>query len=196
MEEIAYEYGGGLYVNLTNRCPCRCTFCIRSEAQGLGTAESLWLDHDPTADEVMADLEKFDLSRYQEVVFCGYGEPLCALDTLAEVARRVKAKGLKTRVNTNGLGDLINGKPTVPLLRDVIDVVSISLNAPDAGRYDELCRPSLKGAYEAMLAFAKACKGNFDTRFSVVDVITPAEIERCRAIAAELGIPLRVRHFS
>lgn len=196
MEEIVYEYGDGLYVNLTNRCPCRCTFCIRSQTDGLGTAGCLWLDHDPSADEVMEAFQQFDLSSYGEVVFCGYGEPLCALETLLEVCKWLKKMGIRTRVNTNGLGDVIHQKPTVPLLKGLVDVMSISLNAPDAARYDALCNPSVEGAYDAMLAFARECKGAFDTRFSVVDVIPPEEIERCKTIAAEMGIPLRVRHFT
>lgn len=197
MEEIVYEYGGGLYVNLTNRCPCRCTFCIRSQTDGLGTADSLWLEHEPTADEVMAAFGAFRLDDYKEVVFCGYGEPLCALDTMLEVSRRLKKiSSLKLRINTNGLGDRINGRPTIPLMKGLIDIVSISLNAPDAACYDALCRPSLEGAYETMLTFARECKDVFDTRFSVVDVISPEEISRCKKIAEEMGIPLRVRHFS
>lgn len=196
MEETVYEYGGGLYVNLTNRCPCRCNFCIRSQADGLGSADSLWLEHEPTAGEVLSAFQKFNLSDYQEVVFCGYGEPLCALETLLEVSRGLKESGMKLRINTNGLGDLINGKPTVPLLKGLIDVMSISLNAPDAQSYNALCHPSVENAYEAMLAYARACKDNFDTRFSVVDVIGPDEIARCKKIAEEMGIPLRVRHFT
>lgn len=196
MEETVYEYGGGLYVNLTNRCPCRCNFCIRSQADGLGSADSLWLEHEPTAGEVLSAFHKFNLSDYQEAVFCGYGEPLCALETLLEVSRGLKESGMKLRINTNGLGDLINGKPTVPLLKGLIDVMSISLNAPDAQSYNALCHPSVENAYEAMLAYARACKDNFDTRFSVVDVIGPDEIARCKKIAEEMGIPLRVRHFT
>lgn len=196
MEETVYEYDGGLYVNLTNRCPCRCNFCIRSQADGLGSADSLWLEHEPTAGEVLSAFQKFNLSDYQEVVFCGYGEPLCALETLLEVSRGLKESGMKLRINTNGLGDVINGKPTVPLLKGLIDVMSISLNAPDAQGYNALCHPSVENAYEAMLAYARACKDNFDTRFSVVDVIGPDEIARCKKIAEEMGIPLRVRHFT
>lgn len=196
MEETVYEYDGGLYVNLTNRCPCRCNFCIRSQADGLGSADSLWLEHEPTAGEVLSAFQKFNLSDYQDVVFCGYGEPLCALETLLEVSRGLKESGMKLRINTNGLGDLINGKPTVPLLKGLIDVMSISLNAPDVQSYNALCHPSVENAYEAMLAYARACKDNFDTRFSVVDVIGPDEIARCKKIAEEMGIPLRVRHFT
>ena len=109
MEDILYVYGDSLYVNLTNKCPCRCTFCIRSQKEGLGTAESLWLDHDPTAEEVIAAFGDYDLSAYQEVIFCGYGEPMCALDTLLAVCRYLRGVGgVKIRVNTNGLGDLIH----------------------------------------------------------------------------------------
>ena len=114
MEDILYVYGDSLYVNLTNKCPCRCTFCIRSQKEGLGTAESLWLDHDPTAEEVLAAFGDYDLSAYQEVIFCGYGEPMCALDTLLAVCRYLRGVGgVKIRVNTNGLGHAT--RPGLPL---------------------------------------------------------------------------------
>lgn len=196
MEEIVYRYENGIYVNLTNHCPCRCSFCIRGQMQGLGTAESLWLDHTPALEEVIKALESFPMEAGQEVVFCGYGEPLCALDVLAETAKYLKEKGMRLRINTNGLGDRINGKPTIPVLKGLIDTVSISLNAPNAARYDELCRPAMPGAYESMLEYARECKKYFDTRFSVVDVIPPEEIAQCQKIADEMGIPLRVRHFT
>ena len=140
MEDILYVYGDSLYVNLTNKCPCRCTFCIRSQKEGLGTAESLWLDHDPTAEEVIAAFGDYDLSAYQEVIFCGYGEPMCALDTLLAVCRYLRGVGgVKIRVNTNGLGDLIHGKPTAPLLEGLVDTVSVSLNTSDAEKYNAVC---------------------------------------------------------
>ena len=199
MEEILYTYGDSLYVNLTNRCPCRCTFCIRSQTDGLGSAGSLWLDHDPTAAEVIAAFGAYDLSRFGEVVFCGYGEPFCALDTLLEVCRWLRgASDVRIRVNTNGLGDLICGKATPPLLAGLVDAVSVSLNTSDPARYLALCRPSFgEAAYDAMLRFARDCKPYVpDVRFSVVDVIGPEDVEGCRKIAREAGIPLRVRAFS
>ena len=196
MEEIVYQYENGIYVNLTNRCPCRCSFCIRGQMDGLGTAESLWLEHSPVVEEVMNAFEAFTLKAGQEVVFCGYGEPLCALDVLVETAKRLKSQGVRLRINTNGLGDRINGKPTIPVLKGLIDTMSISLNAPNADRYEELCHPGMPGAYESMLEYARECKNHFDTRFSVVDVISPEEISQCQKIADEMGIPLRVRHFT
>ena len=195
MADILYVYEGHLYLNITNRCPCDCVFCIRQNGDGVGTAETLWHPHDPSTDEVMATLRAFDFSPFTEAVFCGYGEPTVALDTLLAAAKYLKEQGLKVRLNTNGLADLIHGKPTAALLRGLVDTVSISLNAPTAARYNEVTRPSFgERAFEAMLSYAKACKEIVPhVAFTVVDVISPEEIEACRAIADRMGIPLRVR---
>ena len=106
-QTIVYPVYEGLYVNLTNRCSCACTFCIRQSASGVGLdgnggANNLWLDHEPSFEEVMAAIEEQDMSRYRELVFCGYGEPTYALDVLKPVAAEVKRRyGLPVRVNTN-----------------------------------------------------------------------------------------------
>ena len=139
-EEILYEYGDQLYVNLTNRCPCRCDFCIRGKTDGLGTADSLWLDHDPSAQEVIAALKGRELARYQEVVFCGYGEPFCALEVLLEVCRWLREHTrLRTRINTNGLADLITGRSAALELDGRVDAVSVSLNASTPEKHDAIC---------------------------------------------------------
>ncbi len=195
---ILYTYGGQLYVNLTNQCPCRCTFCIRSQQEGLGSADSLWLGHTPDVDAVIREFAGYRLEDFSEIVYCGYGEPLCALDHLLAVSRYIRSVSrLKIRVNTNGLGDLICGKPTVPLLKEAVDAVSISLNAPNAQRYLELTRSRFGiRSFDAMLQWAAECKREIpDTRFSVVDVISRQEIAACQKIADQMGIPLRVRHF-
>ena len=195
MADILYVYEGQLYLNITNRCPCNCTFCIRKNGDGVGSAETLWHQHDPSRDEVMAALRAYDFSPYREAVFCGYGEPTVALDTLLTAARYLKEQGLRVRVNTNGLSDLIHGKPTAALLAGSVDAVSISLNAPTAARYNEVTRPSFgERAFEAMLSFAADCKKCIPSvTFTVVDVITPAEIEACQTLADGMGITQRVR---
>ena len=33
--------------------------------------QTLWLEHEPTVEEVKVEFAKFDLSEYEEVVFCG-----------------------------------------------------------------------------------------------------------------------------
>lgn len=112
---ILYEIGDTLYVNLTNRCPCSCTFCIRNESDTVNGHDVLWLEREPTAGEVIDRLCELDLSRYSELVFCGYGEPMEAFDVLKEVARWMKENTeLPVRINTNGQGSLINGRDITP----------------------------------------------------------------------------------
>ncbi len=199
MTDILYTLEDSLYVNLTNHCPCRCSFCIRQGGDGVGSAENLWFTaEEPTLQQVLEAFAGVNLSDYKELVFCGYGEPTCALDTLLAVCRYVRGVSrLPIRINTNGLADLFHKKPTAHLLEGLVDTVSISLNAPDAARYNEVTRPAYgEAAFEAMLAYARDCKACIpQVLFTVVDVITPEEISRCQALADGMGIPLRVRQF-
>ena len=140
---ILYRVHHGLYVNLTNRCSCACTFCVRGLSDSVGEAESLWLSREPTYEEVIAAFGGFDMGQFNEVVFCGFGEPTEAWGTLTRVARYVKETfGLPTRVNTNGLGSLICGRDIAPEFEGIIDTASISLNAPDAKTYQKIVRSS------------------------------------------------------
>ena len=198
MADIIYTDAGSAYMNITNKCPCSCIFCIRSNGDGLGSAESLWLKKDPTLDEIKAEIDAFDFSPSREVVFCGYGEPTQALDNLIETARYLKEKhGLKIRLNSNGLSDLVNGKPTAHLLEGVVDSISISLNAPDTESYHRVARSKFgMDAFPALIKFAEDCKKYIpQVKFTVVDAITGDEIERCKKLADEMGITLRVREW-
>ncbi|MBO5420540.1 MAG: TIGR04100 family radical SAM protein [Clostridia bacterium] len=198
MADIIYTYAGSAYMNITNKCPCSCIFCIRSNGDGLGSAESLWLKKDPTIDEIKSEIDNFDFSPYSEVVFCGYGEPTQALDNLIEAAKYLKEKhALKIRLNSNGLSDLVNGKPTAHLLEGVVDSISISLNAPDAESYQRVTRSKFgEEAYPALLKFAEDCKKYIpNVKFTVVDVISEDEISECKKISEKMGIPLRVRKW-
>lgn len=198
MADIIYTYEGSAYLNITNKCPCSCVFCIRSNGDGLGSAENLWHKNDPTLDEIKAEIDSFDFTPYKEVVFCGYGEPTQALDNLIESAKYLKEKyGLKIRLNSNGLGDLINGKETAKMLSGIVDCISISLNAPDAESYQRVSRSKFGDkSFDAVIKFASDCKKYIpEVKFTVVDVITAEEIEKCKKISAELGIPLRVREW-
>lgn len=195
---ILYTVGDKLYVNMTNRCPCRCTFCIRNNGDGAYGSDSLWLEREPTADEIKAEFEKYgDLSQFSEVVFCGYGEPMERADELAAIAGWLKEKyDVKIRLNTNGLGDKINGRATAEMLKDRIDIVSVSLNSCDREKYNAVTRPKWDDAFEAMLGFASDCKKYVPkVMFTVVDVISDEEIEGSKALAEKLGIELRVRSY-
>lgn len=194
---ILYDYKESLYINMTNKCPCACVFCIRDETDHVGNSDSLWLDHDPTVEEVKNEFEKFDLDKYDEIVFCGYGEPLVRINEVVEVAKYIRSiSDIKIRVNTNGLSDLMHKKKTAVLLKDNIDAVSISLNAPNKTRYNEVTQPKFgEKSFEALLDFATDCKKYIkEVNFSVVDEINEQEIKESQELADKMNIPLRVRH--
>lgn len=113
---ITYEYGDNLYINVTNRCPNACDFCLRNNSTGSLYADNLWYEGaEPTKEEILADLKKRDLNSYAEIVFCGYGEPACRWDDMLWLAARLKEMGNYTlRVNTNGLADCITGRNAAP----------------------------------------------------------------------------------
>lgn len=194
---ILYKLHQNLYVNLTNRCPCACTFCLRQTKDAVGEATSLWLEREPTLAEIIADFSDFDMSQYQEVVFCGFGEPTERLDVLLEVAKYVKENfHLPTRINTNGLSDLIHGEKTAHLLKGLIDTVSISLNTPSPERYHELVRCKFGDiSYQAMLDFAKDCTKYVPNvvMTTVSTTLTEEEEEQCAKICKELGVTYRIR---
>lgn len=199
MMTITYPVNKGLYINMTNRCPCACTFCLRHNADGVYGSDSLWLDREPTVQEVCDSVDTWDLNQFNEVVFCGYGEPTERLEDLLLVAKYIKAKGdIKIRINTNGLADLIWQKQTAPQLKDLIDTVSISLNTPNQEDYLKVVRPKFGvESYDAMLRYAKDCTAYVpNVVMTVVDVVTTKEEqEQCRKICENIGARLRVRPF-
>lgn len=194
---IVYEVHDGLYVNLTNRCPCACTFCLRQTMDSVGNSGGLWLEHEPSVQEVKQAMMAMDMSQYSEVVFCGFGEPTERLDALLEVAAFVKQEyNLPIRINTNGLGDLVNGEPTAPKLRGLIDTVSVSLNTPDAEKFLKLTRSKFgEKSFDAMIDFAKSCVGIVPkvVMTTVETTISKEEEEECRAICEKIGAIYRIR---
>ena len=196
---IFYEYGDNLYVNLTNECPMNCTFCERQYTDKIGEADTLWLDHEPSMIEVLQELAKWNMSNYKELVFCGFGEPTERMDLVIDVANIVKRhNNILIRLNTNGLANLINGKDVVPRFKDVIDIVSVSLNAPDAETYLKLTQSEFGiESFDAMIQFTKECKQyvNKVIMTSVSTTITEEEEARCAAICEELGVEYHVRPY-
>ncbi|MDR1412423.1 MAG: TatD family nuclease-associated radical SAM protein [Actinomycetes bacterium] len=196
---IAYRYHDNLYLNITNRCPCDCQFCLRNDKAAVGEAQTLWLEHEPSADEVIEALRAWDLRYFREIVYCGYGEPFSAYEVMMQTARWIKdcPDQLKVRLNTNGLGDLIVGRPTAPDLAGLFDAVSVSLNAPTPKAYEALCRPVFGlDALPHILSFTRQVKEYVpEVVLSVVDLLSPEDLAACEAIAADMGVPLRVRRF-
>ncbi|WP_029324649.1 TIGR04100 family radical SAM protein [Butyrivibrio sp. AE3004] len=198
MADILYTYKNSVYANITNKCNCSCTFCIRSLKDGIGSADTLWHQKNPTEKDVIDAIKNYDFTGFDELVFCGYGEPTCALDILLSAAKIAKEeKGLKTRLNTNGLGNEENGRNIVPELSKVIDSISISLNAPDSEKYEEVSRPKYSNAFDKMVDFASKCHKEIkDVKWSIVDVLPAEDIEKCKQLSKKTGIALRIRHFS
>lgn len=194
---ITYRLSDSLYVNMTNRCSNRCDFCVRNFSDGIGESGGLWLDREPTVDEVAESILK-NASGCREIVFCGYGEPLMRLDDVTAVIKKVKPLlNLPFRINTNGQADLIHGRETACELAGLVDTVSISLNAPDAHGYDLVCHSDYgEKSFDALIKYAQDCK-----RFvphvilSVVDVMPADDIEECRQIAVSAGVGFRVREM-
>ncbi len=191
-DTYTYQIGDNLYINLTNRCTNRCTFCVRN---GKETYEgyALWLkDGEPTREQIFSELG--DPKRYNEIVFCGFGEPTCRLEDMLFLCDKVHEMGGRTRLNTNGHGGLLAGYDIAPKFRGRLDGINVSLNAPTEEEYNAVCRPLVENAFHGMLAFAESCKREgLNVWLSVVDCIGPEKVEECKKLAHMLQIPLRVR---
>ncbi len=197
---ITYEYYDALYVNLTNRCSNACTFCVRNKHDNVNGQDDLWLEREPTREEIQADFQARDMSKYSEVVFCGYGEPMVRYDDVLFLAKWLKEtyQQIPVRINTNGQANLIAGRDITPELAGIVDVLSISLNAENAQKYQKLCRSEFgEAAYEGLLDFAERAKEFVPSVvLSVVDkTMPPEEIAHCREIAQSRGVELRVRPY-
>ncbi len=198
---ILYRVKNNLYVNLTNRCPCNCTFCIRNITDSVSDKDDtpLWLEHEPSYEEIIKAFDSYDMSEFNELVFCGYGEPTERLDLLLETAEYVKRTfDIKIRLNTNGMADLIWNKDTAPAFKGLIDTVSISLNTSDPVRYQEMvrCRFGEK-SFAAVLTFAKNIKKYVPNVIlsTVSSTISAKDEEKCAEICKSLGVSYRIRHF-
>lgn len=197
---ITYIVEDKLYVNVTNRCSNRCEFCIRNNGDGAYGSDSLWLEREPTRDEILESVFSHDLTAFPELVFCGYGEPGYRLDDAVQVAREVKKKypNIKVRINTNGQSDLIHGRDTAQDYEGAFDIVSISLNSPTAEGYQKICHSVFgEKAFDALLAFTGRVNSYVPTvqLSAVKETLTDAEIELCKKISAELGVTLRLRDY-
>ncbi|MEW6602516.1 MAG: TatD family hydrolase [Nitrospirota bacterium] len=191
--EIAYRIRDSLYLNITNKCTNKCGFCVKFRTSYV-KGHNLRLAKEPTAAQVIKEIG--DPKAYKEIVFCGIGEPLIRLDVVKKVAVWIKAQGGRVRINTNGQGNIIHDRNIVPELKDIVDSISVSLDAENEKKYDKVCRPSIKGAYKGVISFIReAVKVIPDVKVTVVK-IPGVDVEKCRAVANDLGVELRVRSFN
>ncbi|MCX5725810.1 MAG: TatD family nuclease-associated radical SAM protein [Candidatus Saganbacteria bacterium] len=201
-DAIAYQLGDSLYLNITNRCTNQCTFCIRYKTRTFHGKYPLWLNREPAAKEILEAIG--DPSKYKQIVFCGYGEPLIRLETIKEVAKDLKSKiqnlkskqGVIIRIDTNGEANLFYQRNILPELKGLIDSISISLNAENAEVYDSSCRSIYgKKAFDAIIEFIKESKKYIPkVEITVVD-IPGIDKKACEKIAKDLGVKFRVRSY-
>lgn len=195
MNNYVYEVGNNLYINLTNKCSNDCFFCIRNGHDDMN-GTNLWLDCEPDFDDVVNQLPD-DLSKYDEIVFCGFGEPTYKIDLMCQLGRFFKSKGKTTRINTNGQANLIFGDDVTEKMVGAIDKVNVSLNASNAKEYQRICKSVFgEDSFESMLEFAHQCQDlGMDVIMSVVDIIGKDEVDACQQLCDERGLKLRVRVF-
>lgn len=196
---ISYPIRNSLYLNLTNRCTSECAFCVRYKTDFV-KGHNLRLQKEPELAEILNELK--DVAKYQEVVFCGFGEPLIRLDLIKEISKNLKSRGIKVRIDTNGHGNLIHKRNILPELKGLVDSMSISLNAENEEKYFKICHPSFgKGTYLKVIEFIKEAKKYIpEINVSVVDLPAAAglpevDIEKCKSVARELGVGFRLREY-
>ena len=191
-----YVVGNNLYINLTNRCSNRCEFCVRYYDNPI--YGDLWLQDEPTAENVILTIQQnFDLNQYDEVVFCGYGEPTYRWEAIKLICDYIHSQGKKTRINTNGQGNKINGRDITQEMCQYIDSINVSLNATDSVKYDKICHSDYGlQAFDILIDFVCKCvqhQGN--VCLSVVDCIGEQEIAKAKQICDKIGCKLKVREL-
>lgn len=205
--KIVYRFKNALYINLTNRCPNACVFCLKNKFSMRFHEYNLNLcGKEPSASEVLAEIYKgISSSAIEEVVFCGYGEPTMRLPVLMEIAstlkqqiKDAKIKPFKIRLNTLGMGNLVHKRDISGDLASVLDKISISINSPYKEEWLSLVRPKKEyeqDGYESVLDFIKLCAQKMpDVVVSVVDK-QGIDIEAVKKLAAELGAKFYLREY-
>jgi len=161
---IAYPLKKGIYLNITNRCPTVCRFCIKRILKWRFERWNFRLaGGEPPAAAVLAAFAAVARRRnFSEVVFCGYGESTYRLPDMLEISRTVRSRhpGTSLRLNTVGLGNLIWGRDIVPELKGALDAVAVSLNTADPEQWVRIHSPlppfRVRG-FESALEFIRGC---------------------------------------
>jgi len=191
---VAYKIRNSLYLNITNRCSNRCSFCAKFEDFTV-KGHHLLLDHEPTAAEVLAAIGS--RTDFDEVVFCGYGEPLLRLDLVKEVAADLKSRGAKIRINTDGQANLVHGRNILPELAGLADTVSVSLNAADAATYSALCHtPFGEAGFQGVCDFLREAVKHIPTVVATAVTVPGVDIAPIRQLALSLGVQFREREYA
>jgi TatD DNase family protein len=192
--KIAYKIRNSLYLNITNRCSNRCSFCAKFDNFTV-KGHNLLLDGEPSFEEIMAAVGQ--PREIEEIVFCGYGEPLIRLDLVKQVASELKGRGFPIRINTDGQANLVHGRNILPELTGLVDSLSVSLNAPNAVMYGEICNtPFGEAGFEAVCTFIREAQRHIPQVVASAVTVPGIDIDACRRLAESLGAEFRVREYA
>lgn len=190
--QLVYDIGDNRYINIGKTCTLRCTFCPKQHGSWQVHEFNLKLARMPTSAQLIEALG--DISRVNEVVFCGFSEPTLRLNVLLQVARWAKLQGGYVRVNTDGLGNLVHGRNILPELAECVDAVSISLNAQDERHYEQHCQPQLPGSYQSLREFITLAPRYINSvTVTAIDGLAGVDIAACETIAHQAGAAFRRR---
>ncbi|MFH2070931.1 MAG: TatD family nuclease-associated radical SAM protein [Elusimicrobiota bacterium] len=194
-QDICYKYKNNLYLNITNRCTMRCPYCIKYRWRWKYRGYNLRLKNEPAAEEIIRAIDS-RLKGIKEAVFCGYGEPTLRLDVIKTVAAHLKKSSVFVRINTNGHGDMINGRNICPELKGIVDRVSISLNVCNARDYYEMHKPVFgMKTFKGVIEFVKECR-KYVPEVVITTVRLPGvDIKKCREIARAMGAGFSARKY-
>ncbi len=196
---VVYWLGNNLYLNITNKCSNNCYFCIRNFTEGISDFK-LKLEKDPSISYVIDKLQEvINLKYWQEIVFCGFGEPLERLDCVLEICKWIRknyGKIVSLRIDTNGQGFLLNkNREVIRELKEAgVDKISVSLNAYDNEIYAQICRPVFTNPFESILEFIKKARETFDVEITAV-AIPEIDITKMKKIARKMGVEFRIRRY-
>lgn len=195
MSQIAYLIRNSLYLNITDRCTLECQFCPKHTHQGPVVHDfDLSLDHRPDIDEIISAIGK--PTNYDELVFCGFGEPTLRFKILIAVSRWIKEQGGKIRINTDGLANLVNKRNVLPEMQGLIDSLSVSMNAQNPEVYAQHCQPALPGSWQAMLDFLEQAPTYIpNVTATAIDGLEGVDIAACKKLAAQRGVEFRRRQL-
>ncbi len=191
-DTLVYDIGNNRYINLCNKCTLRCSFCPKNHDEWQVHDYDLSLGKSPKSLDILAQLG--EVTRFDEIVFCGFGESTLRLKELLFIGAEIKKQGGRTRLNTDGLANLVYGRNVLPEMAKVIDSLSISLNAQDEATYNKHCLPTLENSYQGVRDFIELAPTYIkDVQVSAIDGLEGVDIKACQTIAESAGAKFKPR---
>ncbi|MDR3195176.1 MAG: TatD family nuclease-associated radical SAM protein [Endomicrobium sp.] len=194
MNTISYVFGDNLYLNITNRCTMACPYCIKHKWANKFNGDNLKLEREPSVKEVIESID--DPKKYKEVIFCGYGDALIRIWEVKEIAKWIKERGGKVRINTAGLANAYHAKNILPELKGLVDVISVSLNGSNPEEHNKINNPMFKEkSFDEIVKFASEAKKYMPDVVITAVEFTGFDASKVKEVADKLGVRFRSRPY-